>query len=66
MTTKYDIGQQLWFMVDNTPKQMNVDRILIRPSGFVTSYFFNAFGCNKIEVHESKCFLTKKDLLESL
>ena len=67
--TKYNIGDEVWFMKENKPIKRVVDFIEIIAAS-VTSKSFIQYGL-KMEglierVTESRLFLTKEELLKSL
>lgn len=65
--TKYEIGQEVWFMHNNKPTCMPIKYIAINVHGIKQStiqYVFQADG--DIWLTEHKLFITKEELIASL
>lgn len=68
--TKFEIGQDIWFMEDNQPRKAEVTKISIdiRPNqytivGVLILYHYGGY-IEKI-VNENRCYSSKKELVES-
>lgn len=65
--TKYDLGQEVWFMHNNIPTCMPIINIAISVCGIkhtITQYVFQAD--EEIWLTEHKLFATKEELIASL
>lgn len=72
--TKYNVGDEVWFLKDNKATTMRIWDIDIRVRtaydgektyGSYTRIFYYDFGCYN-EIEENKLFPTKEELLKSL
>ena len=72
--TKYNIGQEVWFLKDNKAATMKIWDIDIRVRtsydgektyGYHTRFFYYDFGYDN-EIEEKYLFPTKEELLKSL
>lgn len=63
--TKYEIGQEVWFMYNNRPTSMRVMHIeLYISSNKVKRQYIDKYGSYRVSEH--KLFPTKEELLKSL
>lgn len=69
MTTKFNIGQEVYFLTQFGITRKPVEAMLIRGDGYQNSLFFDSpspnFGKDK-GINESKCFATKAELIATL
>jgi hypothetical protein len=63
ISTKYDIGDMVWFMYDNICVLKKVENINIDVYHKYVQYFFDE---NSIWLSEKHLFSTKEELLKSL
>ena len=63
ISTKYDIGDTVWFMHDNKCVSKKVENIKIDVDNMYIQYIFNGYG---ICLSEKHLFSTKEELLKSL
>lgn len=63
ISTKYDIGDMVWFMYDNICVLKKVENILIDVDNMYIQYVFDG---NNIWLSEKHLFSTKEELLKSL
>lgn len=72
--TKYNIGDEVWFMNNNKPKSMKVWDIEVQIKtafdgqydyGYYIRSYYHDFGCHNI-VEVPNLFPTKEELLKSL
>lgn len=68
--TKFEVGQDIWFMADNQPRKAEVTKISIDvvPNrftvvGVLISYHY--WGYIDRIVNENRCYGSKKELIES-
>lgn len=66
--TKYNIGDEIWFMKDNRPVQtLIIDiRIYVAYKGNGQSITDITYGTDSCEKHQDEVYTSKKELLESL
>lgn len=78
ITTKYDVNNEFWFMLDNKPVKRTVDKIIFEAYKYITEfepridevryqvkYGFKHFGYYTW-IDEDALFPTKEELLKSL
>lgn len=63
ISTKYDIGDMVWFMYDNICVLKKVENIKIDVCDMYIQYIFDG---NEIWLSEKHLFSTKEELLKSL
>lgn len=63
ISTKYDIGDMVWFMHDNKCVSKKVENIKIDVDNMYIQYIFNG---NNIWLYEKYLYSTKEELLKSL
>lgn len=63
ISTKYNIGDTVWFMHDNKCVSKKVENIKIDVDNMYIQYIFNGYG---IWLSEKHLFSTKEELLKSL
>lgn len=63
ISTKYDIGDTVWFMHDNRCVLKKVENIKIDVDNMYIQYVFDG---NNIWISEKHLFSTKEELLKSL
>lgn len=71
ISTKYDIGDKCWCMVDNMPVEILIEEIKVYASSGI--YFIKYVGIRcfsackyNIEVYDKEVFDTKDELINSL
>lgn len=63
--TKFNIGDEVWFMYENRPTSMRIGHIELHIScDKVKRQYIDKYG--RFRVSEHKLFRTKQELLESL
>lgn len=69
--TKFDVGQDIWFMSDNQPQKAEITKISIDVTqnpyvvtGVVILYHYGLYIDHII--NETKCYGSRKELVESL
>lgn len=66
MTTKFNIGDKVWLIIDNQALRSDITRVIISvesPDNYEVSY---SLHYRDTEIPENQLFRTKEELLKSL
>lgn len=67
--TKFDVGQDIWFMEDNRPTKQEITKIsidIVPNFGLGVPIILYHYGCYDNCVNKIRCYGSRKELVESL
>ena len=67
--TKFNPGEEVWFMQDNRPQKMQIEVVSVGATEhfrYKTEYYMHTGSISKLKKYENEIFATKQELIESL